>query len=166
MEWSVLRYVNWLKILWKQYSPLPEQDKRIQGGLCPWSLWHGFRAYPFVFGGFCLVLSRSTESHIWNLAVSASSCHAGVVCYERVANWDLLSSHRRYRNPSIACWAHEEMCGGVGLEIHFCRTLEWDCGEQLALITSGSCLTLSTGGKALHYLCSSSSSSSLHLIFF
>lgn len=74
VEWGVLIYVDWLKILWKQYSPLPEHDKRIQGGLCPWPLRHGFGAYPLVlealtgvdqkhrispleFGGVCLMLS-------------------------------------------------------------------------------------------------------------
>lgn len=70
------------------------------------------------------MLTRSTESHIWNLAVSASCCQAGVVGRERVSSWDLLSSQSRCGDSSIACLAQEEMCGGVGLEIHFCTTWE------------------------------------------
>lgn len=84
------------------------------------------------------MLTRSTESHLWNLAVSASCCQVGMVGRERVSSWDLLSSQSRCGNSSIARLAHEEICGGVGLEIHFCTTWESDCGEQLALTTSGS----------------------------
>lgn len=29
--WEVFRYVDWLQIHWKQYSPLPEQNNRIEG---------------------------------------------------------------------------------------------------------------------------------------